>query len=328
MVQSPPASLATAAPAPHDLSAVQPCSAPGWAVPAGACDTHVHVFDPARFPFDVARSYTPGPAPVAALRIQLANLGMHRAVVVQPSCYGTDNAALCDALRQLGPDQARGIAVVDVKTVSTAQLQALDAAGVRGLRLNFSVHGTPQHTQAARLLERASALATPLGWHLQLFAGAPAIAALAPLLARLNVPVVLDHFAGMTPTQWHTNRQARDTLDALLHTDRVYVKLSAPYRLCAPEALDALTPVAQHLIAQAPHRMLWASDWPHTGGSGARATDPHQREPFRQEDAGATLARLATWAPAALQRQRILVDNPAVLYGFASPIPTDSRTLS
>lgn len=319
MDRATPASLAAETPAPHDPSAVQPCSAPGWTVPAGACDTHVHVFDPARFPFDAARSYTPGPAPVAALRMQLTNLGMHRAVVVQPSCYGIDNGALCDALHQLGPDQARGIAVVDVASVSSAQLQALDAAGVRGLRLNFSVHGTPQQAQAATLLARANALAAPLGWHLQLFAGAPVIAALAPLLARLNVPVVLDHFAGMTPAQWHTNRQARDTLDALLHTDHVYVKLSAPYRLCAPGAMDALAPVAQHLIAQAPHRMLWASDWPHTGGSGARATDPHQREPFRQEDAGATLARLATWAPEAALRHRILVDNPAALYGFASP---------
>lgn len=320
MVEPLPVSSAVEEPAPAP-SAVQPCSVPHWPVPVGACDTHVHVFDPARFAFDVARSYTSGPAPVSSLRLLLAGLGMTRAVVVQPSCYGTNNTALCDALQQLGTAQARGVAVVDLDTVTLTQLRAMDAAGVRGLRLNFSVHGTPQLAQAAVLLARANAAAAPLGWHLQLFAGLSAIAALAPLLTRLDVPVVLDHFAGISPAHWHDDRRAQDTLNALLRTGRVYVKLSAPYRLCKPDDLDALTPLAQHLIALAPHRMLWASDWPHTGGSGARATDPHQLEPFRREDAGATLARLATWAPDVAQRRCILVENPGALYGFA-PVPT------
>jgi predicted TIM-barrel fold metal-dependent hydrolase len=169
---------------------------PGF-LPPGTVDTHVHVFDPAHFPYAPERSYTPGPAPLEALQARHASLRIDRAVLVQPSVYGTDNACMLDAIARAGQARCRGIAVVDPARVMRAQLQALDGAGVRGIRLNLEVrHETDPGRTRAQLEAAAAAVDLP-GWCVQLHCAATLLPALQRCLHAFRVPVVLDHFAGL-----------------------------------------------------------------------------------------------------------------------------------
>jgi predicted TIM-barrel fold metal-dependent hydrolase len=288
-------------------------------LPPGTVDTHVHVFDPLRFPYVPERGYTPGPAPLEALQARHASLQIDRAVLVQPSVYGTDNACMLDAIARAGQARCRGIAVVDPARVMRAQLQALDAAGVRGIRLNLEVrHETDPGRTRAQLEAAAAAVDLP-GWCVQLHCAAALLPVLQKGLYAFRVPVVLDHFAGLRAPDARGSG-ALHTLRELLDTGAVYLKLSAFYRASddAPGYAD-LAPLARALIEARADRLLWGSDWPHTGG-GAPPRDPGRIEPFRDVDLAASLAALRDWTgdDAALL-QRLLVHNPARLYGFADP---------
>jgi predicted TIM-barrel fold metal-dependent hydrolase len=291
---------------------------PFAALPAGSCDCHVHLFDAARFPFAPNRSYTPGSARVADLLAFEARLGIERIVLVQPSVYGTDNAALLAGLRELGPDRARGVAVIDPRTATHAELQALHDQGVRGIRLNLQVRGERDLSVASAQLQRASDAVAPFGWSAQIYADLDVVAGLAPDIARLDAPVVLDHFAGVRAHTLPDQQAAFTAVVDLVKHGNAYVKLSAPYRASrqAPQ-FDDLAPIARRLIDAHPDRMLWASDWPHTGSAGNRDGDLARIEPFRREDAGRALNQLLGWTDSAALRQRILADNPARLYRFA-----------
>lgn len=282
---------------------------------AGACDTHVHVFEPDRFPLQPDRTYTPGPATHAALSDHLAGQGIERVILVQPSVYGTDNACLLDALAHLGPARARGIAVVDDDGPGEAPLADMHARGVRGIRLNFEVAGTT----AAQCRERLQALRwlrLQPGWCLQLHASLPLILELIGDLAGLGVPVVLDHFAGIHK-QAQASEPDRAPLIEFMQQGPGYVKLSAPYRHGPSWQHAQLLALAASLSAAAPDRVLWGSDWPHTGGEAGKPRDPAQIEPFRSIDNAAILAGLRTTLgiPAF---QRMLADNPHRLYGFVA----------
>lgn len=295
---------------------VRHVSAPVFQPPAGSCDCHVHIFDGARFPFAAKRSYTPAAARVADLVAFEQRIGIDRIVLVQPSVYGFDNAALLDALSQLG-DRARGVAVVDLEKASPAALHAMHAKGVRGIRLNLEVSGQRNHEFALTQLKRAEQLVGPLGWAVQVYADVDVIAELATEIAELKVPVVLDHFAGIKAHKKDEQKAAFATVVELVKRGNAYVKLSAPYRASrsAPNFED-VTEFAQTLIEARSDRLVWASDWPHTGSSGNRNGNLDQIEPFRKEDAGRALNQLASWARTPALLQRILVDNPARLYGF------------
>ncbi|BEP64411.1 amidohydrolase family protein (plasmid) [Variovorax sp. V213] len=290
-------------------------SAPQQRIPSRTCDCHVHVFDPGRFPLAASRTYTPGIATVTDLQAMQARLGVERVVLVQPSCYGTDNGAVLDAIARIGQAHARGIAVLDFDKMQPSELHTLHAQGIRGIRLNFAT----QRTQAvddlrAHILKTCDVVAT-LGWSLQLHCHATLIEAIAPTLARLSTPLVLDHFAGFRAASWSSTSPAWAALRGLLDAGNTYVKLSAPYRVSERPAQADLDALARALVRAAPHRMLWGSDWPHTGGAGVRTTSPEQVEPFREVDAGRSLDQLCTWTDIAI-RQLILVDNPARLFGF------------
>lgn len=285
-------------------TSIQPSA---FETPAQACDCHVHVFLPEQFPYDDRRAYTPPAAGLDSLGTLRAALGVERSVLVQPSCYGNDNGALCWALTQLGPAAARGVAVVDPARVSDEELQHLHDAGVRGLRLNLHVSG--QDTDdVLRLCAMASERVQHLGWHLQLYAGPQQAAAIKKVLRIIKVPIVLDHFGG--------GAAVADLLCGLLAHENLWVKLSAPYRASAlPDHAD-LQPVVQRYLRIAPDRLVWGSDWPHTGGDGKRSANPTAIEPFRREDARVALARLADWVGDRTLMASILVHNPARLYGF------------
>jgi predicted TIM-barrel fold metal-dependent hydrolase len=284
-------------------------------LPPGATDAHVHVFDPARFGYWPARSYTPGPAKVEALHARHAELGIERVVLVQPSVYGTDNACLLDAIAQLGQDRCRGIAVVDLERVTRDDLLALHAAGVRGIRLNLEVRHESDPSRALAELQRAAAVVDLPGWCVQVHCAASLLPTVAEALPHLRVPLVLDHFAGLRATHTDTAQPPLRTLLLLLATGLVFLKLSAFYRASsdAPHHAD-LAALARALIQARPQRLLWGSDWPHTGGG--RDRDPARIEPFREVDLAASLAALKSWACDAQVLRRILVDNPADLYGF------------
>ncbi|WP_321937490.1 amidohydrolase family protein [Paraburkholderia sp. J8-2] len=294
-------------------------SLPNSALPTGSCDCHVHIFDAERYPFAVERSYTPGRAVVSDLLGFEGRLGIERVVVVQPSVYGIDNAALVAALKELGTYRARGVAVIDPGVTTEAELRTLHDHGVRGVRLNLEVKGQRDHAVALAQLQRAAQTVAPLGWSIQIYADVDVAAAMAPTIAKLPVPVILDHFAGVRVARQPEQQDAFETVLQLVKEGNVYVKLSAPYRASrqTPDFAD-IGPFAQQLIRTRPDRMLWASDWPHTGSASHRDGDLSRVEPFRKEDAGRALNNVLAWAETSSVRRQILVDNPARLYGFAA----------
>src|SRR5262245_44590372 len=172
------ASLATGAAAPSKVGCVmQHDSDRMRQPPVGACDCHVHVFEPRRFPFHPGRSYTPGRASLEELIAFEKRLGSDRVVLVQPSPYGSDNAAMLDALERFG-ENARGVAVIDPGTVSEDDLARFENAGVRSVRANFEAHGNRDPSAAAQALGKVARRIDKRGWSLQIFAGLAVIAAL------------------------------------------------------------------------------------------------------------------------------------------------------
>jgi predicted TIM-barrel fold metal-dependent hydrolase len=266
-------------------------------MPAGAWDTHIHAIgDAARFPLDPRRGYTPAMVPIEDYAALMDRLGIARAVLVQPSIYGTDNAAMVDALTRY-PQRFRGVAVVG-GDVDDATLDALDRAGVRGVRANLL---NPAGISLADAIALAPRLARR-GWHLQLQIDVSTFDAF-DRIPQLPLPVVVDHF-GYMPAAKGVDEPGFRRLLALVAAGTCYVKLSSPYRLKAwrGEGWGAVTPLARALVAANPQRLLWASDWPHT--------DLREDMP----DDGDLLNLLAEWVPDAAQRRAILVDNPASLY--------------
>jgi len=287
-------------------------AAPRTVVPAGACDCHVHVYD-SRFPAAPHARLLPPDASALDYRALQQRIGTARVVLVTPSTYGTDNRPMLEGLAALGAMgvQARGVAVID-GTESDAALQRLHAAGVRGVRLNLSlgVSGT-----ADSLLPLARRIA-PLGWHLQLLMAPDVLVAQAGVLRQLPVPVVFDHFGRIAPAQ-AGRHSAHALLLALLQGGQAWIKLSGGYIVSAQHSVDdpALDALAASYLRCAPHRVVWGSDWPHATASAGVQPLP---DDARQVD------RLADWARGAgdssATLQRVLVDNPAALYGFAPTI--------
>jgi predicted TIM-barrel fold metal-dependent hydrolase len=288
---------------------------PAFAVPAGACDCHTHVFgDPGRFPFASPRAYTPGPARVEELRALHRGLRMDRVVIVQPSVYGTDNTCTLDGIRQLGA-RSRGVAVIDQQTPE-ATLDEMDRIGVRGIRINLATAGQADPAVARQLFAAAVERVTGRRWHIQIYTQLSVIEAIGKDVTASPVPVVFDHFGG-AQAALGTRQAGFEALLDLVRSGKAYVKISAPYRssIHGPGYPD-LVPVARALIAANPQRILWGSDWPHPNSTQAPGRKPTDIAPFHPIDDGAVLNQLAVWAPDAAARQIILVDNPARLYGF------------
>ncbi|MDI3382082.1 amidohydrolase family protein [Xenophilus aerolatus] len=274
---------------------------PATALPPGACDAHLHVYD-ARFPVVPGARLTPPDASVADYRRLQQRTGLRRAVVVTPSTYGCDNRPMLQALAAFGAD-ARGVAVID-GTEPDAELDSLHALGVRGVRLNLSL-GVGTH--ADMLMPVAQRIA-PLGWHLQLLMPADVLQAKAAVLAALPVPLVFDHFARLSPADAGRHPAHAMVLE-LLRAGRAWIKLSGGY-LVSPEhrtedpALDAL---ARSFLDAAPGRVVWGSDWPHATASAGLQPLP---------DDARQLDRLAQWTGGGELFAQVLVHNPAALYGF------------
>lgn len=270
------------------------------AVPPGAVDCHTHVFD-SRYPLSSDRGYTPPDSTLEDMLGMHAQLGIERVVFTQPSIYGTDNSAILDAADALG-DRARAIVALDM-TQPDEELAALDARGVRGLRLNLdNVGGMPVPLdRVPRLADRLAGL----GWHMEFLFAGHHLPELLPLLRSLPVPVSIGHFGYMPATEGVDHPPFRSLLE-LVAEGNTWIKLSAPNRLGVGDLppWDEVVPMAHALIETRPDRMLWATDWPH----------PNKYE-VQPNDAD-LLEQLELWAPHPDMRQRILVDNPTALYRF------------
>jgi predicted TIM-barrel fold metal-dependent hydrolase len=259
------------------------------------------VFGPAdRFPFAPDRSYTPPDSGIEDFERLQARLGLSRAVFVQASCHGTDNSAMVDALRR-GDGRYAGVAMID-QSFTDADLAELHDAGVRGTRFNFVAHlgGAPDLDVFWRLVERVAFL----GWHVVLHFDAKDVPRYADLLDRMPTPYVIDHMARVDASAGVDQVPFRQLLD-LMADERCWVKISGAERLTAggPPPYDDVVPYARALIAAAPHRVLWGTDWPH----------PNVRH---VPDDGDLVDLLADFAPDEATRNRILVTNPETLYDF------------
>jgi predicted TIM-barrel fold metal-dependent hydrolase len=238
-------------------------------------------------------------------------------VLVQPSVYGTDNRCLLSALATLGPDVARGVAVIDPETVSDVTLQGLHNAGVRGVRVNLESKGERSSGLALSAISATAERVMSFGLAVQVYTDLRLVADIADDIAQLRVPLILDHFGGAKAALGIEQYGFR-ALTELLRTGAVWVKLSGVYRASQVKpTFSDIRPIAEALIEANPARLVWASDWPHTGGLAERAArQPTDIEPFQHIDDAHLLHLLAEWAGDPARRDRILVDNAAELFDF------------
>jgi predicted TIM-barrel fold metal-dependent hydrolase len=267
-------------------------------MPAGATDTHFHLFGPQdQYPLVQEREYTPPLITPALARQLFDTLGIQRAVVIQPSVYGEDNRAQLEGAKEIGIP-IRAVIVARHET-SDQELAALHQQGARGLRYVLAHPGGLPLSD----LERWAARAKELGWHIQLLAKGPQLLEIAPRIEKLRCPAVIDHIGMFRPG----DGLDQPLFQAVLRLVRKghWVKLSGAYRLSQEQSpYTELKPYVTQLVAARPDRILWASDWPHVF---VKNKIPNTTD---------LLDLLADWVPDEATRDQILVDNPAALYGF------------
>ena len=275
-------------------------SPPRLKAPPLACDSHLHIYDPA-YPMAWPKLRAQPNASVTEYRLLQQRLGTTRAVVVQPAVYGTDNRATVAAVLALGLENARGVGVLH-PNVTDAELDQLHAGGIRGLR--FTQHDPATAVTSSDMIEPLAHRIAERGWHTQIHLRGDQIAAMSDLLGRLPGTVVIDHM-GRLPEPQGISHPAFAVVRRLLDSGRGWVKLSGAYletQVGAPRYPDA-TRVAREYVKAAPDRCVWGSDW------------PHPTETAKPDDA-VLLDLLQEWARDEGTRRKILVDNPGRLYGF------------
>jgi predicted TIM-barrel fold metal-dependent hydrolase len=242
-------------------------------------------------------------------------LHVERVVIVTPSVYGTDNSATLFGMKARGKS-ARGVAVIDEKT-SDNDLDAMGKAGIRGVRINSASAGTDDPAVVGRRLQTTAERLKTSSWHIQINTNLAVISGIKHLVEASSVPVVFDHFGGAMAAPGLGQPGFADLVE-LVRSGKAYVKISAAYHASkqAPDYQD-VTPLARALISANVDRILWGSDWPHPdAGSRPQGHPPVEVTPFLHIDDGRLLNQLPVWAPDAAIRKKILVDNPARLYGF------------
>ncbi len=269
-------------------------------VPPGAVDCHTHLFED-RYPLSPNRGYNPPESNLDHMLAMHDALGVERVVFTQPSVYGTDNSAILDGMAALG-DNARAVVAID-GSESDDQLAEWDTQGVRGIRLNLdNVGGMPVTLEEVPDLARR---VDELGWHLEFLFPGPSLTELAPMLRQLVTPISIGHFSYM-PASEGTEYPPFRLLLELVREGNTWIKLSGPNRLGVGDLppWPEVVPLAHALIEANPDRMVWATDWPHPNKFVVQPNDADLIE------------QLELWAPDPEMRRRILVDNPATLYGF------------
>jgi D-galactarolactone isomerase len=271
--------------------------APQFKLPADACDCHMHIYD-AKYPAAPYATLLPPDASPDEYKLLQKRIGSSRNVVVQPSTYGTDNRCTLDAMAKFGAN-TRGIAVVNTE-VTDDELKRMNGLGVRGIRFNLVQAGAT----TVEMLEPLSKRVADLGWHVQIHAKGDQIAQMAGILDRLPSGIVFDHLGRLAQPAGESD-PGYAVIGRLIDKGRTWVKISGFYqdtKVGSPTYADAVK-LAQAYVRKAPERMVWATDWPH----------PTEKD---KPDDAVMVDLIPQWAPDAATQQRILVDNPAILYGF------------
>lgn len=288
-----------------------PCAPPDFnprkpklTLPMLACDTHAHILGPiARYAYSPARVYTPPDCLLTDYQKMLATLGVARAVLVQPSVYGTDNTVMLDAMGAAG-SVFRGVAVVD-DAIADTELARLNAAGVRGVRVNIvdvkdRKPGTLPMAELTALAKRVA----PMGWHMEFLMHCDEFPDMDRTFADFPVDIVLGHL-GYMKTDRGVNDPGFQALLRLMKAGKAWIKFTGPYRITTQAMPHADTNAFAHaLVAANAQRVLWGSDWPHVMVKSAMPND------------GDLCDLLSAWIPDAATREQVLVRNPAQLYGF------------
>jgi len=287
----------------------RPCPGPDYDIrtpkikpPSNSCDTQAHVFGPAsQFPYAEGRGYTPPDSPIEAYLRLLDTLGLDRGVIVHGSAHGADNRVTLHGIAT-APDRLRGVAVVD-PAISDNELEAMAEGGIRGIRLSTMLKGA----FGTELLETMAARIRDLGWHIVIHLNEVAeIAELAPRLRRLPVGVVIDHLGRVRGGEGTSHPGFQALLALLRDQGNIWAKLSSWYRLSDQgPPYDDMTPLARALIEARADRIIWGSNWPH----------PILWDCPMPND-GDLFDQFMGWAGDDATRKLILVDNPAMLYGF------------
>jgi D-galactarolactone isomerase len=277
-----------------------PITSPRLPTPPGACDTHMHIYEPGYATRGDA-AHPSQPATLAHYVEVKKQLGLTRTVIVQPGGYGTDNTCTLEAMAKLGADHARGVAIVD-PAVPDAEIERLTQLGIRGIRYHMRGGIVLGWDTMARMAARVA----PYGWHVQLQCESKEIGEREALISKLPCDLVIDHmgrFEAATPP----DDASWSVILKLLATGRTWVKLSGPYygSKSGPPRYEDKAPIARALIEAAPERMVWATNWPH----------PSMKKNYPDE--AKLLDTVADWTQGdEALRTKILVDNPAKLYGF------------
>lgn len=280
---------------------------PEFKVPVGAVDAHCHVFGPSdKFPYSPIRKYTPYDAPAEKLFALRNHLGFDKNVLVQASCHGKNNDAMVDCLLR-SKGKARGVAIVD-PAISNAELEDLDAAGVRGVRFNFLkrlVDPTPK-SEYLKIAKRVA----QMGWHVVVYFEAEELEEIAPFLEAIPTLVVIDHMGRPDVSLGATHPQFKRFIKLMADNPNFWVKVSCPERLSVTgPPYEDVVPFARSLVERFPDRVLWGTDWPH----------PNMKT--HTPDDGLLVDRIPHIAPSKALQHKLLVENPMQLYWPGHTIP-------
>jgi len=282
---------------------------PRFTPPPNSCDTHFHVFGPPeQFPFVSTHEYTPPAAPLEHYLKMIKVIGVERAVVVQPSVHGLDNSATLDAIKNSG-GRFRGVARIDDQTPKS-ELQRLHDGGVRGVR--FNLLDRPRGNVRLNVLDRCVEHIVEFGWSVDLHIDTKKLLEEEKRIRAMPIPVVIDHIARIKPPEG-LDQPAFQLLLDLMNEKHVWVKVSGADKICNTKVHSyfglpfvEVIPFARAVIAVAPDRVIWGTDWPHSNNFA----------PGHTPNDGDLVDLLAAFAPDQAVRTKILVDNPAALYGF------------
>jgi predicted TIM-barrel fold metal-dependent hydrolase len=273
-------------------------AAPKFKAPPNACDCHMHIYDGTRFPPPRPEARMQPNATVPDYRLFQQRISTSRVIVVNPAAYYTANEVTLDAIARLGK-HARGVAVVH-PDIGDAELRRMHDGGIRGIR--FTQFDPKSASTTMEMIEPLTKRVQALGWHVQIHLRADQVVDAADMLLRLPGTIVFDHLGRLVPPE-RLNHPAFGIIRRMLDSGRTWMKLSGAYFFGHAPDYAAAAEVARAYIALAPERMVWGSDWPH----------PTEKE---KPDDAVLFDLLSEWAPDEATRNRILVDNPAKLYGF------------
>lgn len=274
---------------------------PRYQIPENACDAHHHIYDPVRYPYLPTDVRNQPPSTVDCYRMLQHRLGTTRNVIIQPSAYGTDNRCTLDALAQMGYNTTRAVVVVDA-SISDEELRSMHKAGVRGIRFNINCGGSDDLGVIQTLAERIA----PMGWSICFWMAPELAVELEQFLRKLPCQIIFDH-RGHIPAGAGIDHPAVRVISQMLADNKAWVKLSGLYIDTQQEDYADTIEIGKAYVQANPDRILWGTDWPHPSCYSGRKPMPNDAD---------MLDALMTQAGSEEIFRKILVDNPATLFGF------------